>query len=333
MRYYPYGETRYISGSTPTSYRFTGQREDATIGLYFYNARFYDAALGRFVQADSIVPDFTNPQDLNRYSYVRNSPLKYTDPSGHCIPGVNCPGTISGVEYPSNGSYLEGEARAAWLMNYILWQEQEQVETGGMLDSATAQSVAASELNGLFMKDPEVLEEVLFQEILQVAPQAIAMMAMAGRDVLLSGGERVMGRVRRAISSRASGSSSGGGIGGSGGANPPQGRPPGPTIDPRTGVEVNQFIVDPDGNVIIEPVGGHTTGSPDGRFTQSRYSNGSYYQRYDAGHPGLPSPADGPHGHGYQVGTGSRPNQAGASLDVSGNVVPSNSPAAHWPAY
>jgi hypothetical protein len=41
------------------------------------------SALGRFVQADSIVPQPYNPQDYDRYSYVRNNPLKYFDPSGH----------------------------------------------------------------------------------------------------------------------------------------------------------------------------------------------------------------------------------------------------------
>jgi len=56
LRYYPYGETRYTSGTTPTSYQFTGQRNDSSIGLYFYNARYYDPALGRFIQADTIVP-------------------------------------------------------------------------------------------------------------------------------------------------------------------------------------------------------------------------------------------------------------------------------------
>ncbi len=56
LRYHPYGETRYTSGTTPTSYQFTGQRNDSSIGLYFYNARYYDPALGRFIQADSIVP-------------------------------------------------------------------------------------------------------------------------------------------------------------------------------------------------------------------------------------------------------------------------------------
>ena len=53
------------------------------MGLYDYNARWYDPALGRFVQPDTIVPDPGNPQDLNRYSYVRNNPLKYTDSTGH----------------------------------------------------------------------------------------------------------------------------------------------------------------------------------------------------------------------------------------------------------
>jgi hypothetical protein len=39
--------------------------------------------LGRFISPDTIVPDPANPQSLNRYAYVGNNPLKYTDPSGH----------------------------------------------------------------------------------------------------------------------------------------------------------------------------------------------------------------------------------------------------------
>jgi len=68
--------------ATPTTWRFTGQREDATIGLYFYNARYLDPQLGRFTQADTIVPEPGNPQALNRYSYVLNNPVRYTDPTG-----------------------------------------------------------------------------------------------------------------------------------------------------------------------------------------------------------------------------------------------------------
>ncbi len=45
LRYRPFGVTRFASGTTPTTYRFTGQREEAALGLYFYNARWYDPAL------------------------------------------------------------------------------------------------------------------------------------------------------------------------------------------------------------------------------------------------------------------------------------------------
>jgi RHS repeat-associated protein len=83
LRYKAWGETRYTYGTTPTTYRFTGQREDATIGLYFYNARFYDPYLNRWIQPDIIVPDCQNPQSLNRYSYVYNNPLRFRDPTGN----------------------------------------------------------------------------------------------------------------------------------------------------------------------------------------------------------------------------------------------------------
>jgi RHS repeat-associated protein len=170
MRYYPWGTTR--AGSVPTDYKFTGQRLDDATGLYYYGARYYDAALGRFVQADSIVRDapdtplstltvnFSNPtfleevgrenrwrarqevfqqqlslpdnekpkglgvvqwfqepsgwprpgqtddhlganppsnlkargpvdpQNFNRFTYVRNNPLRYVDPTGYWTFGL-----------------------------------------------------------------------------------------------------------------------------------------------------------------------------------------------------------------------------------------------------
>ena len=89
VRYKAWGETRFTWGSTPTTFRFTGQREQAELGLYFYNARWYDAALGRFIQADSIVPQPGNSQAWDRYSYTLNNPLRYVDPSGHGPKGVS----------------------------------------------------------------------------------------------------------------------------------------------------------------------------------------------------------------------------------------------------
>jgi RHS repeat-associated protein len=64
-------------------HKYTGQEEDAETGLYYYGARYYDPAIGRFISPDIIVPDPGDPQDLNRYTYVGNNPLLYIDPTGH----------------------------------------------------------------------------------------------------------------------------------------------------------------------------------------------------------------------------------------------------------
>jgi RHS repeat-associated protein len=83
MRYTAWGETRYTDGVTPTDYQYTGQRNESAIGLYYYNARWYDPYITHFNQPDSIVPDPYNPQAYNRYAYALNNPIRYNDPSGH----------------------------------------------------------------------------------------------------------------------------------------------------------------------------------------------------------------------------------------------------------
>ena len=67
---------------------YTGQEIDRTTGLYFYQSRFYDPDLGRFIQADTVVPSATDAQSFNRYTYVNNNPFKFTDPTGHFIIGI-----------------------------------------------------------------------------------------------------------------------------------------------------------------------------------------------------------------------------------------------------
>jgi RHS repeat-associated protein len=84
MRYTAFGETRYTAGTTPTNFRYTGQRQ-AEAGLYYYVARMYDPYLNRFLSPDSIIPDPYNLLDWDRYTYSRNSPIKYIDPTGHWI--------------------------------------------------------------------------------------------------------------------------------------------------------------------------------------------------------------------------------------------------------
>jgi len=72
-------------------YKFTGKERDSESGLDDFGARYYSSALGRFTIPDwsaSPVPvpyaDFTDPQTLNLYGYVRNNPLSHADADGHC---------------------------------------------------------------------------------------------------------------------------------------------------------------------------------------------------------------------------------------------------------
>jgi RHS repeat-associated protein len=88
IRYYSFGLTRSSSGTMPTDEKFTGQRLDGT-GLYFYGARYYDPVIGRFVSPDSFMLSPSNPQGLNRYTYVFNNPFRYTDPTGNWPPWLD----------------------------------------------------------------------------------------------------------------------------------------------------------------------------------------------------------------------------------------------------
>jgi RHS repeat-associated protein len=78
----PYGSVSKQTGAYDPKYKFTGKELDNT-GLYFYGARYYDPEIGRFINADTIVQSTYDPQSLNRYSYCRNNPINYTDPTGH----------------------------------------------------------------------------------------------------------------------------------------------------------------------------------------------------------------------------------------------------------
>ncbi|MEX2961981.1 RHS repeat domain-containing protein [Microbulbifer sp. TYP-18] len=69
--------------SAITNKSFTGHEQLDGVGLIHMNGRVYDAEIGRFLSADPFVQDLSNLQALNRYSYVLNNPLSYTDPSGY----------------------------------------------------------------------------------------------------------------------------------------------------------------------------------------------------------------------------------------------------------
>jgi len=108
--YLPFGEIRNsyghiyaMSASNIERYLFTGQEWNHEMGLYYYDARYYDPELGRFAGPDpyqlslSGEADLSDPQKLNYYTYVLNNPLKYTDPNGN-IAIAAVPVVIGGYE-------------------------------------------------------------------------------------------------------------------------------------------------------------------------------------------------------------------------------------------
>jgi RHS repeat-associated protein len=66
--------------------RYTGKERDAESGLDYLGARYYGSSMGRFMSPDpenlSAVFHPDDPQSWNGYSYSRNNPLKFTDPTG-----------------------------------------------------------------------------------------------------------------------------------------------------------------------------------------------------------------------------------------------------------
>ena len=69
-------------------YKYTGQKEVVSIGLYYYGARYYDPSIGRFITEDTYPGELANPQSQNLYLYVVNNPIRYIDPTGNMAEGV-----------------------------------------------------------------------------------------------------------------------------------------------------------------------------------------------------------------------------------------------------
>jgi len=99
LTYGPWGEP---DTSTGPRFRYTGQQLLGPLNLYYYKARMYSPALGRFLQTDPV----GDAADINLYAYVANDPINATDPNGECpwcIGAIIGGGIDLGFQLYSNG--------------------------------------------------------------------------------------------------------------------------------------------------------------------------------------------------------------------------------------
>jgi len=92
LAYEPFGKRRFPNGSTDPNNTIVGVNTDRgftnhemldELTLVHMNGRIYDPTTFRFISADPHVQDPSDMQSYNRYSYVLNNPLMYTDPTGY----------------------------------------------------------------------------------------------------------------------------------------------------------------------------------------------------------------------------------------------------------
>jgi len=83
--YDAFGAVRSSSGTSPNSFKFTGEQADDETGLIYLRARYYDPETGRFMSKDPKAGTEDSPQSLNRYVYSRNNPVTLRDSSGEFV--------------------------------------------------------------------------------------------------------------------------------------------------------------------------------------------------------------------------------------------------------
>jgi len=121
LAYRPFGVCAY-SCVDERPYGYTGEYREGSPNLIYLHSRWYDPTIGRFLSPDDRLGSLALPQDQNRYAYVVNNPMAYTDPTGHIAPlvllGVLLAlGIISGTALTTYAWYVNrasGEERAGF---------------------------------------------------------------------------------------------------------------------------------------------------------------------------------------------------------------------------
>ncbi len=119
------GNASTVGAEPTTRYLFTGREFNRDSGLYYYRARFYDSAIGRFISED---PIGFGGGDMNRYRYVGNNPLSNVDPSGLECPTAKKQVRVQSVE--NEVAYRTGAGEWKTLTPGTILGENDEIFTG-----------------------------------------------------------------------------------------------------------------------------------------------------------------------------------------------------------
>lgn len=368
LSYDPFGKRRYSTGETDANGNLTGINTDRgytehehvdELGLINMNARFYDPALGRFISADTLIPNTSGTQDYNRYAYVLNNPFAYSDPTGHAPVIVNDSDlSNASVDAALRFDFVTGHLGVGDAVKMSQRITSNKISYGSVNGNGSlSANISTFDLSVGGTPTSLQSESISLSSYDKFRAQSKIGLGIAGAvpffglvpdvvDMVWTYGEYFAGKADKLDLTLATGSVVATVLPGTvdvgfAGAKTARamsaldaakgvGKLPGPATD-RAGNQIGRIVVDSRGNAMIEPVGGRTVSAGKGGVdTHTLYPNGSNYQRLNPqGHGNNPTP----HGHGHAPGTGPGMKGQGSSLDVNGNVVPWNSPAAHWPIY
>lgn len=100
-----FGEAILSIEEVENSICYAGEFYDASAGLYYLRARYYNPTTGRFITEDTYRGDAFNLGSLNLYAYCYNNPIQFVDPSGHCS---ECEDDYDGPPEPSLAEIWSG---------------------------------------------------------------------------------------------------------------------------------------------------------------------------------------------------------------------------------